>query len=221
MLKRNEDMLLLLAMPVVVVSGLCAIENAKSKRQVTQTRVSKLLRLALFRVMQLSLLSSMLRILLISILLRLCGSVRLLNIKSSLRLRMLLAKLLLLDKQTHNQTQRCKTHVHDPHGMQALCECVLGNQLLCSGKVVDELGVGTRTASCQFCGVFWAECCYETSGLCVHLVLVYDLADDDGDGREDLADEAESCGGCGDVSGLDIGLECDQGGLEVGTCIPC
>jgi hypothetical protein len=105
--------------------------------------------------------------------------------------------------------------------MQALCECILGNLLLCSGKAVDELRVGASTASGQLCCIFWAECCYEAGCLCVHLVLVYDLADNDGDGCEDLADKAESRGCCGNISGLDVGLECDQGGLEVGAWISC
>lgn len=206
-------MLFLLAMPIAVVSKVCAVENAKGK----QIHLSRILCLAHLNVVRLSFPSSLLCILLIGILLRLCRSIRLLNIKSSLCFRMLLAELLLFDEQTDDQSERGKADIHDPHGMQALCECRLSDMLLRWGKAVDELCVGSGTTSCQFSCDFWAESCYQAGCLCVHLVLVYDLADNDGDGCEDLADETEGRGRCGDVSGLDVGLQCDQRSLEVGT----
>ena len=44
-----------------------------------------------------------------------------------------------------------------------------------------------------------------------------DAADDDGDGGCELADETERCCCGGDVAGFDVGLEGDEGGLEVGA----
>lgn len=208
-------MLVLLAMLVALI---CAVEMQKKKDQAC---FSAILCLAHFDIMRLSFTGCLLCILLIRVLLRLCRSIRFLNIKSSLCLGMLLAKFLLLDEQAHNQPERREAHIHDPHRMQALCECRLSNMLLCFRKTVDEIGIGTSTASCQLSCDFWTECCYKAVCLCVHLILVYDLADDDRDGGEDLADETESCSCCGDISGLNVGLKGDQGGLEVGTWIQC
>jgi hypothetical protein len=210
---ENPRHAILLAMPVAVVS-----RYAPSKMQKrNKPHLSRILCLAHLDIVRLSFPGGLLCILLVGILLRLCRSIRLLNIKSSLGLCMLLAELLLLDEQTYDQSERGKAHIHDPHRMQALCKCCLSNMLLRWGKTVDEFGVGSSTASCKFCCDFWAECCYKAGCLCVHLILVYDLADDNGDGCENLADEAEGCSRCGNVSGLDVGLQCDQGSLEVGA----
>lgn len=171
----------------------------------------------LFGITQLSLFCRLLCSLFFCVLLRLRGSVRSLRVESNLCLGVLLAEFLFLDEQTHNQAERCETRVHDPHGMQAVCERSLSDLLLSTGQAVDELGVRASTASCQLRCDFWAQGCCQARCLCVHLVLVHGLADDDGDGCKDLADEAKGCRRRGNISRLNVCLQCNQWRLEVGS----
>ena len=79
-------------------------------------------------------------------------SIRPLDIKSSLGLRMLLTQLLLLDKRTHHQPHSSKTHIHDPHGMQTLRECRLRDLLLSRGQIIHQLDISACTSSCELGG---------------------------------------------------------------------
>jgi len=63
-------------------------------------------------------------------------------------------------------------------------------------------GVGTREKRCEL----WSDNLLNCGAMRVYFVLEDDLADDDGDGGTEVADEAKGSGCGADISRIDLGL---------------
>ena len=75
------------------------------------------------------------------------------------------------------------------HALQVFCDGAVVRLSVAAGEAVGELG---------------AEGVFEEGAFLAEFVLEDHAAEDDGDGGCELADEAEGCGGEGDVVAFDV-----------------
>ena len=142
---------------------------------------------------------------------------RLLRRQARLRDLVRLAELLVPDQQAHSQTQGGKARIDDPHRAEGFVERLAHDLLLGRGQRVHDADRCPGGAAAECGGEVRAESGDEDVGFLDHLVLEDDAADDDADGGGEVADEAEG-GGCGGhVFAGDLGLQCEERGLEVGA----
>lgn len=132
-------------------------------------------------------------------------------------LRMILAQLLLLDTKTQQQANKGRARKQNIHLLQRIPISALDNISLMARQVANNVHASSGLCTTKQTGHLGAKFSPQSPLLCLHLVVENDATDRDGDGRAQLAEEAET-GGCGtDIARLNVGLQRNEGGLEVGT----
>lgn len=128
-----------------------------------------------------------------------------------------LAELDVAHEEGEDEAEAGDGGVEDPHAAEGEGVGVEDDGALVGGQGANEVALGAGEAAGDGVGVVGAEGGGDAGHLLAQDVLVDDGAEDGGDGGRGLAQEAEGGGRGGDVGGVDVGLQGDEGRLEVGT----
>jgi len=120
------------------------------------------------------------------------------------------------NKQTHNQPRPRKRHIHDPHDLDRPRKGLLRHYLLSRRQLLHDPDARTRRAAREQLRGSRPQRGRQPAVPLLHLVLEDHAADDDRDGRRQVAREAEGRDGRGDVARRHPRLQRDQRRLEVG-----
>ena len=117
---------------------------------------------------------------------------------------LLLRQLLPLYEDRDRDPQRRKRRVEDPHDPQTVRVGDIYGVFLPLGKRAEQFRRAAEGAAGEAVGELGAEGVFEEGAFLAEFVLEDHAAEDDGDGGCELADEAEGCGGEGDVVAFDV-----------------